>query len=218
MKRNDRLKVLIGYRRVFLSQFDDFFNEMRINRRFFIKKMTRPNEEKLLLLNKRDGTDVLSDFRSFDEENTTKMKLRLLIVLIISLIFLFIGIFGKNRFRLNELLSTNFDFSGGLWSNSLAIVTDAANTFVDAAGFLLGLISIHLASKKPSTRFSFGYVRAGASSSHVFFSFFLPSVRRKVRLVFSFRSSRCFGEYLNVMVNHRNSSSFGFRTNSLSRF
>jgi Co/Zn/Cd efflux system component len=50
---------------------------------------------------------------------------------------------------------------GGLLSNSTAVITDAAHMCIDATGFLISLTAMYLATKQPTARLSFGYVRAG---------------------------------------------------------
>ena len=51
---------------------------------------------------------------------------------------------------------------GAYLSGSLAIVSDAAHMFSDFASFLISLLAIHLGSRAPSKRFTFGLLRAEA--------------------------------------------------------
>ena len=51
---------------------------------------------------------------------------------------------------------------GAYLSGSLAIMSDAAHMFSDFASFLISLLAIHLASRKPSKKFTFGLLRAEA--------------------------------------------------------
>ena len=51
--------------------------------------------------------------------------------------------------------------TGGYFSNSLAILTDAAHMMSDFAGFLVSLFAIWLASRPATKRLSFGWHRAG---------------------------------------------------------
>lgn len=52
------------------------------------------------------------------------------------------------------------EFIGGLISNSLAIMTDAAHLLSDLAGFVISIVSIYI-SKFPSNKnYSYGYHRA----------------------------------------------------------
>ena len=49
---------------------------------------------------------------------------------------------------------------GGLYTGSLALLSDAAHLFSDIAGFLISLIALKLTSRKPTERHSFGFHRA----------------------------------------------------------
>lgn len=49
---------------------------------------------------------------------------------------------------------------GGIWAQSLAIITDAAHLLTDLASMLISLFSIYLASRPASQRMSFGWHRA----------------------------------------------------------
>lgn len=49
---------------------------------------------------------------------------------------------------------------GGFFSNSLAILTDAAHMLSDVAGFIISMISIWIGQKHPNTSKSWGYHRA----------------------------------------------------------
>ena len=51
---------------------------------------------------------------------------------------------------------------GAYLSGSLAIMSDAAHMFSDFASFLISLLAIHLGSRKPSKKFTFGLLRAEA--------------------------------------------------------
>lgn len=51
--------------------------------------------------------------------------------------------------------------TGGVLSNSTAVVTDAAHMAIDVASFLISLTAMYLATKQPTKRLSFGYIRAG---------------------------------------------------------
>ena len=51
--------------------------------------------------------------------------------------------------------------TGGYFSNSLAILTDAAHMMSDLAGFLVSLFAIWLAARPATKRLSFGWHRAG---------------------------------------------------------
>ena len=49
---------------------------------------------------------------------------------------------------------------GGVWSNSLAIATDAAHLLTDIASFMISLFAIWMAAKPKSQKMSFGWHRA----------------------------------------------------------
>ena len=49
---------------------------------------------------------------------------------------------------------------GGLWANSLAILTDAAHMFSDLAGFGISILSIWIGTLPSSEKYTFGYKRA----------------------------------------------------------
>ncbi|XP_067945824.1 proton-coupled zinc antiporter SLC30A2-like [Watersipora subatra] len=49
---------------------------------------------------------------------------------------------------------------GGALANSLAVATDAAHMLTDFASFMISLLAIYLASRRPTTTLSFGWHRA----------------------------------------------------------
>ncbi|CAD8117334.1 unnamed protein product [Paramecium sonneborni] len=49
---------------------------------------------------------------------------------------------------------------GGLWAQSLAILSDAAHMFSDMSGFFISIFSIWLGQRPASQKMSFGYHRA----------------------------------------------------------
>ena len=65
------------------------------------------------------------------------------------------------------LLSYNFStsrfclFIGGVVAKSLAVATDSAHMLTDFASFMISLLAIYLASRRPTTKLSFGWHRAG---------------------------------------------------------
>jgi zinc transporter 2 len=52
------------------------------------------------------------------------------------------------------------EFIGGIWSGSLAILTDASHMFSDVAGFMISFISIYISQKEATFSYSYGYHRA----------------------------------------------------------
>ena len=59
------------------------------------------------------------------------------------------------------VLFTVLLYTGGYFSSSLAILTDAAHMLSDFASFLISLFSLWMATRQPSKRMSFGWHRAG---------------------------------------------------------
>lgn len=53
-----------------------------------------------------------------------------------------------------------FEIVGGLWANSLAILSDAAHLLTDIAGFVIALIATMMAAAPASKHYSFGLARA----------------------------------------------------------
>lgn len=60
-----------------------------------------------------------------------------------------------------------FNFLGGYFANSLAIMTDAAHLLSDFAGFMISLLALWVATKPATTTLSFGWHRAGKIFKHV---------------------------------------------------
>jgi zinc transporter 2 len=54
--------------------------------------------------------------------------------------------------------------TGGYFSGSLAIMTDAAHMLSDFASYAISLSSMWLAERKPTKKMSFGFHRAGNKS------------------------------------------------------
>ncbi|MDA8430201.1 MAG: cation diffusion facilitator family transporter, partial [Geobacteraceae bacterium] len=54
---------------------------------------------------------------------------------------------------------------GGIWSNSLALLSDAGHVFLDLFALLLSLGAIKLAAQPPSDRHSYGLHRAEVLAS-----------------------------------------------------
>lgn len=52
------------------------------------------------------------------------------------------------------------EFIGGLISNSLAIMTDAAHLLIDLTSFLVTIYALQISNKPPNSNFTFGYHRA----------------------------------------------------------
>jgi len=58
------------------------------------------------------------------------------------------------------LLFITGEVTGGYFSGSLAIMSDAAHMFSDFTSFLISLLAIHLGTRKPTKKFTFGLYRA----------------------------------------------------------
>lgn len=54
---------------------------------------------------------------------------------------------------------------GGIWSNSLALLSDAGHVFLDLFALVLSLVAIKLAAQPPNERHSFGWHRAEVLAS-----------------------------------------------------
>ena len=52
------------------------------------------------------------------------------------------------------------EFLGGYYSNSVAIMTDAAHMLSDVSGFVISILSIYLSTLQPTNIQSYGYHRA----------------------------------------------------------
>jgi Co/Zn/Cd efflux system component len=71
----------------------------------------------------------------------------------------------RNMGRMQRVIVICFFFFlvelvGGLWSGSLALVSDSFHLLSDAAGFGISLMAIKVAQKPATKRYSFGYHRA----------------------------------------------------------
>ena len=100
----------------------------------FIKKMA---VDERLLPSCVLGTPLLDD-----ETVTSKNQRKLMLVCGVCLFFMLCEIVG------------------GLYTGSLALLSDAAHLFSDIAGFLISLIALKLTSRRPTERHSFGFHRA----------------------------------------------------------
>lgn len=58
------------------------------------------------------------------------------------------------------LLFITGEVTGGYFSGSLAIMSDAAHMFSDFTSFLISLLAIHLGTRKPTKKYTFGLYRA----------------------------------------------------------
>jgi solute carrier family 30 (zinc transporter), member 2 len=52
------------------------------------------------------------------------------------------------------------EFVGGIYANSLAILTDAAHLLTDVASFAIALCAVIISKWKSTSKFSFGFKRA----------------------------------------------------------
>lgn len=75
---------------------------------------------------------------------------------------------GKLRFAiLLTALTLVAEIAGGIWSNSLALLSDAGHVFLDLFALVLSLGAIKLAAQPPSERHSYGLHRAEVLASLV---------------------------------------------------
>jgi solute carrier family 30 (zinc transporter), member 2 len=73
------------------------------------------------------------------------------------------GMDKKTRLTLAIALSFTFmlcEIGGGIWANSLAILSDAAHLLTDIAGFAIALLATVMATSPASKNFTFGLARA----------------------------------------------------------
>ena len=69
----------------------------------------------------------------------------------------------ETRLKIAIVLSSIFcvvEVVGGLWSNSLAILTDASHLLTDIAGFAIALIATIVAKRAACKKYTYGLVRA----------------------------------------------------------
>ncbi len=67
---------------------------------------------------------------------------------------------ARKKLILASLLCFSFmiaEIIGGVFANSLAIVSDAAHLLTDFAGFMINLFALWLASRPATTKMSFGW-------------------------------------------------------------
>jgi hypothetical protein len=106
-----------------------------------------------------------------DEKFDYRARNRLILVLILCFIFMIIEIIGRYFCReCNETKITSV-YLGGILSNSTAVITDAAHMCIDSTSFIISLAAMYLATKQPTRKLSFGYIRAGAILFYTFFFF-----------------------------------------------
>jgi len=77
---------------------------------------------------------------------------------------------GKSRLRLVFILTSLFfivEAVGGLWTNSLALLSDAGHMLSDMFALGLSLFAFWLSSKKPSTTKTYGYYRFEVVSAFI---------------------------------------------------
>jgi zinc transporter 2 len=70
---------------------------------------------------------------------------------------------AKKRLIVICLLCSIFmiiEFIGGVWANSIAIMTDAGHLLSDLAGFIISVIALSYSKVAANKSFSFGYFRA----------------------------------------------------------
>jgi cobalt-zinc-cadmium efflux system protein len=76
----------------------------------------------------------------------------------------------KKRLRFAAIFTASIlavEVAGGLWTHSLALLSDAAHMFMDLVSLLLALSAIYLAALRPSDRRTFGWHRAEVFAAFV---------------------------------------------------
>ncbi|QIM62212.1 cation transporter [Pasteurellaceae bacterium Orientalotternb1] len=69
---------------------------------------------------------------------------------------------SKKTLWISLILTTLFAFLelfGGIFSGSLALISDSFHMFSDVLALLLSMVAIYYAAKKPNNKFTYGYVR-----------------------------------------------------------
>ena len=59
------------------------------------------------------------------------------------------------------------EFLGGLWSHSLALVSDSFHMFSDVLALGLSAVALYYATKKPTSQYTYGYLRSEALAAFV---------------------------------------------------
>ena len=78
------------------------------------------------------------------------------------------GISGKLKIAITLTAVTLIaEVIGGFWSNSLALLSDAAHVFLDLFALILSLVAIKLAGLPPSDSHTFGYHRSEVFASFI---------------------------------------------------
>lgn len=78
------------------------------------------------------------------------------------------GITGKLKIAITLTTVTLLaEVAGGFWTNSLALLSDAAHVFLDLFALILSLVAIKLAGLPPSDRHTFGYHRSEVFASFI---------------------------------------------------
>src|ERR1035437_5702474 len=73
---------------------------------------------------------------------------------------------GKLKFAISlTALTLVAEIAGGIWSNSLALLSDAGHVFLDLFALVLSLGAIKLAAQPPSEHHSYGLHRAEVLAS-----------------------------------------------------
>ena len=75
------------------------------------------------------------------------------------------GIAAAKKLLLVTIVSFVFmgvEAVGGIWSGSLAILTDAAHQLSDVAGFAISYAAVYVTRKASNLKYNYGYHRADA--------------------------------------------------------
>ncbi len=75
---------------------------------------------------------------------------------------------SKNTLIISIVLTCFFaflEFFGGVFSNSLSLISDSFHMFSDVIALVISMVAIFYASKKPTNKFTYGYLRMEIISS-----------------------------------------------------
>jgi Co/Zn/Cd efflux system component len=102
-------------------------------------------------------------------EANAKARRRLIAASCLCALFMTAEVCVRLRFPEFALTSPSLflQIVGGIYANSLAVLTDAAHLLSDLAGFLISIFALWLASIEPTSVMSFGFHRAGWFRSFV---------------------------------------------------
>ena len=83
---------------------------------------------------------------------------------------------------------------GGLYSGSLAILTDAAHLLTDMSSFIISLVAIHLSERPPTKKLTYGWHRAEVLGALISVEaiWILPGLLSKIYDYFDINTEKTF--------------------------